>query len=294
MSPYFSVKAVAGMEGLIGGKAEQLDRILNVASEGSAATVMNLSDIFFAFSNDVVRSFSFGSDNSLLSDLEESKKQRENLAKLLTGVPVNKHFPWIANGLAKIMPLVLGQKAIPPAVMEMIQFRANIGKQIQAVFDEKSDTKPDHSIFYDLRDSETLPPEEKTVPRLQDEATLLIIAGTESPAMSLTIATFYLLHHPNLMAKLRHELADARQSAATEDLSLGILLSLPYINAICQEANRLSFGVTRRLVRYSPTETLTYTASSGPYKGTAYVLPPGTLMCSSSLCVHTDEVRTPW
>jgi hypothetical protein len=271
-----------------------LERILDGASEGGGATVVNLSDSFFAFANDVVRSFAFGSDNGLLSDLQEAKKHRENLARLLTCVPISKHFPWIANGLAKILPMVLGQKAIPPAVMDMIQFRANIGRQIRAVFDEKSELKPDHSIFYDLRDSQTLPPEEKTVPRLQDEATLLIMAGTESTAKSLTIATFYLLHQPNLMDKLRQELAGARRTAATDELLLGVLLSLPYINAICQEAHRLSFGVTRRLVRYSPTETLTYTASSGPHKGTAYVLPPGTMMCSSSFCIHTNEVGFIW
>ena len=277
------------MEELLKGKAEQLDRILESAGQGTGA-VVNLSDIFFAFANDVVRSFSFGSDNCLLSDLEEAKKQRENLARLLTGVPISKHFPWLANGLAKGLPLVLGKKAIPPAVMDMIQFRAKVGKQIQAVFDEKADDKPAHSIFYDLRDSQTLPPEEKTVPRLQDEATLLIMAGTESPAKSLSIATFYLLHQPDLMEKLRQELDEARRTATTDDLSLGTLLSLPYINAICQEAHRLSFGVTRRLVRHSPTETLTYTASSGPHMGTTYILPPGTLMCSSTFCIHTDEV----
>ena len=297
LNPYFSVKAVLGAEGVVRGKAEKLGKIFEQAVQkakgGNGDGELNLSDVFFAYSNDVVRAFSFGSDNNLLDDLEEAKKQRENLARLLTGVPLNMHFPWIPNLLAKVLPLFLGEKAIPPAVMDMIRFRAKIGRDIEAIFSEKGEAKPDHSIFYDLRDSTTLPPEEKTVQRLQDEATLLIMAGTESTAKSMTIAAFYLLHQPSVMVKLRQELAEARRASKAEQIPVSVLLTLPYLNAIIQESHRLSFGVTRRLVRYSPTETLTYTATSGPRKGKTYTLPPGTKMSSSTLCVHTDETLFP-
>ena len=175
LNPYFSVKAVLGAEELVKGKGEQLGKIFEQAirsQEGDG--VLNLSDVFFAYSNDVVRAFSFGSDNALLHDLAEAKTQRENLVRLLTGVPLSIHFPWIPDLLAKD----LGEKAIPLAVMDMIKFRGKIGKDIEAIFSEKGEAKPDHSIFYDLRDSTTLPPEEKTVQRLQDGATLLIVSKT--------------------------------------------------------------------------------------------------------------------
>ena len=179
LNPYFSVKAVLAAEELVKGKGEQLGKIFEQAirtQEGDG--VLNLSDVFFAYSNDVVRAFSFGSDNALLHDLAEAKTQRENLTRLLTGVPLNIHFPWIPNLLTKVLPLFLGEKAVPPAVMDMIEFRAKIGKDIEAIFSKKGEAKPDHSIFYDLKDSTTLPPEEKTVQRLQDEATLLIVSKT--------------------------------------------------------------------------------------------------------------------
>jgi hypothetical protein len=155
LNPYFSVKAVLAAEELVRGKVERLGRIFEQAVRsnegGKEDGALNLSDVFFAYSNDVVRAFSFGSDNALLDDLAEAKKQRENLARLLTGVPLNMHFPWIPNLLAKVLPLFLGEKAIPPAVMDMIKFRAKIGKDIEAIFSEKGEAKPDHSIFYDLR-----------------------------------------------------------------------------------------------------------------------------------------------
>lgn len=133
----------------------------------------------------------------------------------------------------------------------MIRFRASIGKDIEAIIAEKGE-KPDHSVFYELRDNPTLPPEEKTIDRLQDEATLLIMAGTESTAKSLTIAAFYLLHHPQILDKLRQELATARTQTEADELSLNTLLALPYLNAVAQEAHRLSFGLTVRHVRYAP------------------------------------------
>lgn len=288
LNPYFSAKSVMSMEGLLCAKRDKLAAIFEDAVR--SGKVMNVSDATFAFSNDVVRSFCFGSDNGLLDDLRTAKSQRENLAKLLTGVALSKQFPWVQRGLATILTSLFGQNAIPPAVMEMIKFRTKVGKDIEVIMaDKTNDHKNGRSVFYELRDTPILPPEEKTVKRLQDEATLLIMAGTESPAKTMSIATFYILSEPSIMNKLRKEFARAREEANVDKPSLRTLIALPYVNALIDEANRLSFGVTRRLVRYSPSETLTYTASYGPQKGNKYVLPPGTRMSSVTYCTHTNE-----
>lgn len=84
------------------------------------------------------------------------------------------------------------------------------------------------------------------------------------------------------MSKLRSEL-----QSLPHDASLTALLQLPYLAAICHEANRLSFGLTGRNARIAPDETLQY----GPY-----ILPPGTPMSMTTLCIHTDEsiFPDPW
>lgn len=184
LNPYFSLKAIMNLEHLFTAKRDKLVARFEEALESKEP--LNISDALFAFSNDVVRVSCFGSDNGLLDDLAKAKAQRENLARLLTGVPLNRHFPWIGRGLAKFLPLLLGDKALPPAVKEMLKFRAEAGKDIEAVFaDKTNDGKGVNSVFYELRDSAILPPQEKTVKRLQDEATLLTMAGTESPAKSM-------------------------------------------------------------------------------------------------------------
>lgn len=121
LNPYFSVKAVGKMEPLIRSEADKLKQILDSALVDQKSEVVNLSDVFFAYSNDVVRAYSFGSDNGLLDDLAEAKKQRENLARLLRGVHISKHLPWIGNVLAKGSPMVLGGKAIPPGVRHLLR-----------------------------------------------------------------------------------------------------------------------------------------------------------------------------
>lgn len=195
--------------------------------------------------------------------------------------------------IGAIMPVVAGEKAIPEGIRDMIAFRNDAGEQIAAILaDQTNDNKGERSVFYELRDTPILPPEEKTASRLQDEATLLVMAGTESTAKSLAIAAFYLLSQPDVLENLRDQIAKAKKQAGGR-LSLSIMPTLPYLSAVIWEANRPSFGVTGRSVRYSPTETLIYTASYGPNKGQSYVLPPRTWMSTVTLCTHLNESLYP-
>lgn len=276
------------MEDLIVSKSDKVARIFERALK--TGEPLNLSDVYFGFSNDLVRNFSFGSDSNLLDDLAEARVQRENLMRLLTGVKINKHFPFIPRIMGKFMPMLFGERGIPPAVMDLLKFKGRAKHDIEAVMaDTNNDKKGRHSIFYELRDSPILPPEEKTVTRLQDEATLIVMAGTESLAKSLQYGSYYLNTYPKTLERLRAELRQARAESEDGQPSLSTLLTLPYLNAVINETNRLTFGVTNRLARYSPTETLSYTASYGPNKGTTYVFPPGTKMGCLTYCTHTNE-----
>jgi cytochrome P450 len=288
LNPFFTPKAIMSLGDRLLAKRDKFVEILATAAKSEKP--LNLYDAFWAFSNDVVRSFCFGFDNDLLADLSTAKEQRKNLARLLTGVPVNTHFPWFQKGLGKLLTALFGPKAMPPAIMDMIKFRAKVGQDIAAILADPQDKeKQAHSVFYELRDSPSLPPKEKTLSRLQDEAMLLVMAGTDSPAKSMSIAAYYLLANPSTMEKMREELSSARRSDKLEEVPLSKLINLPYMNAVIHEADRLSFGVTKRSKRFAPSDTLSYTAISGPYMGTTYVFPPGTILCSSSYCLHTDE-----
>lgn len=62
MNPFFSVKAVLELEPRLTHKVDSMIAILDDAVHSGQP--LNLSDVFFAFSNDLLRSYSFGSDNN--------------------------------------------------------------------------------------------------------------------------------------------------------------------------------------------------------------------------------------
>jgi cytochrome P450 len=71
------------------------------------------------------------------------------------------------------------------------------------------------TVFHEVLESD-LPPEEKGLQRLGDEAQLVIGAGLETTAWALTNATFYILNQPKTLRKLQDELRKAIPDPAAE------------------------------------------------------------------------------
>ena len=94
------------------------------------------------------------------------------------------------------------------------------------------------------------------------------------------------MSNPAILSKLRTEL-----SALPAPASWIQLEQLPYLSAVIEEGNRLSFGVTARKARIAH-EPLTYTPSqhaipSGTSK--SYLRPPGTPVSITILSSHTAD-----
>ncbi|KAA6408542.1 MAG: cytochrome P450 [Lasallia pustulata] len=166
---------------------------------------------------------------------------------------------------------------MPPGALNMVAFSDNIRSEIQQALSDKDRVNDGEkrSIFYELRDNPTLPQSEKELSRLEQEGTLLVMAGTESTAKSMAIAHFHLLSNPEDMSKLRAELQTVPKTASWTQLE-----QLTYLNGVIAEGNRLPFGVMGRVCRIAPNEAL-------KYKG--HVIPPGTPVSSTTLAIHTNE-----
>lgn len=142
-----------------------------------------------------------------------------------------------------------------------------------------------------MLDSPSLPAQEKSLLRLEQEGALLVLAGTESPAKTLTVIFYHLLANSLMLSRLRDEL-----SSVKGDVSWTKLEQLLYLSAVIEEGNRLSFGVTARTARIAH-ESLKYTPSkyvttpSTPQK--SYTIPPGTPVSTSTLAAHTAETVFP-
>jgi cytochrome P450 len=74
-----------------------------------------------------------------------------------------------------------------------------------------------------------------TLPKMHANASLFMVAGTETTATLLSGLTFYLLQNPATLQKLINEIRALRR----EELSLEHLSRLPYLNACFEEGLRL-------------------------------------------------------
>lgn len=244
----------------------------------------------------VVCNYSFGHDNALLQDENRASALRLHLSELLLSIKFNQHFPWIVDAL-DLLPFAVAKYIMPAGVLDMVHFssvctcpmrctctvtdeeqsiRAEIEQILKHYMPEKDNER---SIFRNLRDNSSLPTSEKSLTRLEQEGTLLVLAGTESTAKSLAVAHFHLLSNPDIMQRVRSELQTVPTSASWTELE-----QLPNLSAVIAEANRLSFGVTARVCRIAPDEDLHYNE---------YTLPAGTPVSMTTLSVHTDETIFP-
>lgn len=81
-------------------------------------------------------------------------------------------------------------------------------------------------------------------------ASLFMIAGTETTATALSGVTYYLLQNPQYLAKLTEEIRQANTSF--EDLSLDSLQHMKYLHAVLQEGLRMYPPVPTWLPRDVP------------------------------------------
>ncbi|KAI1327193.1 cytochrome P450 monooxygenase-like protein [Xylariaceae sp. FL0255] len=78
----------------------------------------------------------------------------------------------------------------------------------------------------------------------------LIIAGSETTATALAGLTWYLLHYPDVMAKLQAEVRTAFRDMG--EITGDSTMALPYVHAVIEEGLRLFPPFILALPRYSP------------------------------------------
>ena len=109
---------------------------------------------------------------------------------------------------------------------------------------------------------------------LRDELITLLAAGHETTATSLAWALYWIHHLPEVREKLLQEL-----DALGENPDPNAILKLPYLNAVCQETQRLYPVVMLALNR----------VVKSPLKIMGYCLEPGTLVIPCIYLTHHRE-----
>ena len=194
-----------------------------------------------------------------------------------------KHAPWL-NNVFQSLPDWLTRLA-HPAMAAFIDQKRNTAKQIYDIKhgNNKRNQELSHTtIFHEILNAK-LSEEDKSAPRLSDEAQVLMMAGTLTTAWVFEVSTFYLIRKPKVLRKLKEELRSTIDQG--EVVPLATLEQLTYLNAVIKETLRLTYGVAGRLARIAY-EPLSFTDKK---TGKTWVIPAGTPIGMSNAQLHHDE-----
>jgi cytochrome P450 len=148
-------------------------------------------------------------------------------------IHINRFFPFLISIFRNAPPTLL--RWLQPNMADLFDLKARLRQQADDTLQKQSLKKVDseaRSTIFDALTNLELPENERTLDRLEDESALLLGAGTETTARSITVAMFYLIHNKEIMAKLRAELKTVLPTPLSK-ASWVDLEKLPYLVGYC-------------------------------------------------------------
>lgn len=176
-----------------------------------SGSLVNLSDVNTGLTLDVISAYCFGDSIHALEDPAYGRVWR---LMLLEGTSVNlvpRRLRWL---ITRLRPLPFSSQQGPNAKKGMDPYREWMVTLAPAIGDilagkhDASNQAKHMTIFHAIKDSD-LPPEEKSLNRLLGEAFVLVGAGTETTARTLSVLHFYILSNPTIYERLIQELRKA-------------------------------------------------------------------------------------
>ncbi|PLB53537.1 cytochrome P450 [Aspergillus steynii IBT 23096] len=276
LNNFFSRRSVQELSPMIELRVQQLVQRLEEFHHDQ--TPVCLDDAYAALTSDIITHYCYGRSWGYLETKNFHSDVREVLKDVTGFVHINRCFPWF-TGLMRMVPERL-MRFMQPGKRVMFDIQRAI---YQHALEEGTEPltkgeKPQRANMFEQLNDPSLPAEERTLQRLQEEGITLLSAGTETTARALTVATYHLARDNEIVQKLRSELKTVLPTP-TSRATWTELEKLPYLTAVVHEALRTAFGLVIRLPRVAPTEVLQYKD---------YTIPPGTPVSSSAYFIHRD------
>lgn len=203
LNSYFSKRSVVQLEPLILQNIRKLgERLQNALKTG---VVLRIDGAFTALTMDVITHYSYGKSYNYLDEEDFHISWKDAVLEASANGAMLRHFPAML-AISKAMPPWLLKKLDPQAAV-LLEIQHMVRKQSEeALQNRQKKAESEKTIFDALNDPSLLPPEERTLDRLQDEGQILLAAGSETTAKTLTVIAFHLLNNPGLLSTLRQEL----------------------------------------------------------------------------------------
>ncbi|KAI1850422.1 hypothetical protein JX266_004280 [Neoarthrinium moseri] len=276
LGPFFSKVKVSSQQDMIMRHVQALfDRLSSFAA--SKKTV-DLGAAFTAFVRDVVNEYIFGKHYNDLGkeDFDAGMVVAAQAGGLLWRI--TKFIRFFGPFMRSIPPQWI--MAVSDPVMEAF-FRFMIITMGDTKNFMKAAVSPDddgpRTLVHEIVQSK-LPPPEKSFERIFDEMSTTTGAGYETTAAVIRIAAFHIYSDPNILQKLRAELATA------PDYDWRTLEQLPYLTAIIMEAMRLAPAIATRSARIAQDKELVYAN---------WRIPAGTPVGMTLHLLHQNEEEYP-
>lgn len=164
--------------------------------------------------------------------LQEGQRY-DQLRVLLTELLESLSAPWSASML--FFPRLQKDLGAWSPWGRFVRLREQVNQLLYTEIQERRQTADPSrtdilSLLLSARDEAGQP---LTDEELRDELMTLLVAGHETTASALTWALYWVYTRPDVLTRLREELASAAGSPPT------VIAQLPYLNAVCQETLRI-------------------------------------------------------
>ena len=222
LANFFSKRSISNIQPLIQDKIELLVGKLEKASNSGA--VVNLTTLSAAFTADVISHYSYGvslgcldgNSENILTDATQALTSFRNWLRFS---------PIEFSNMKKLHPLLV-EKVFPKAAT-LLRTHRKISSLAMDVLHAKGSESLKETMFTSLADP-ALPPEERTLTRLEDEGFIVLGAATETTAYSLSVTLFHLLDNPEILSKLYDEIKTVMPKPSTRP-PLSVLENLPLL-----------------------------------------------------------------
>ncbi|KAL8644389.1 MAG: hypothetical protein Q9226_007786 [Calogaya cf. arnoldii] len=273
-SPFFSKKSIADMSNFITDRLDTLCRRIRDSETQGVPIPLGLG--YVAMTTDVISNYALADCYHLLERDDLGSDYHHLMLGFIQSCHFIKHLTVIFN-LMQALPdsVMLWLRPSLRLAMHMIK---KMQSDVQSVIkDLGSDThEPKPGLYLNVIQN-NLGSHDESAETIAREGLSLLLAGSETTAMTLSIVT-YLLANPDKLARLREALEQSIPDSNTIP-PLGQLEAIPYLHACVQEGLRLAYGTSNRLTRVSRT----------PIKYRDWDISTGVPVGMTTIFMHNDQ-----
>ncbi|KAL8830141.1 MAG: hypothetical protein Q9191_001602 [Dirinaria sp. TL-2023a] len=282
-SKFFSKASVRRLQPVIQSLVDKLcDKL---CEKGKIGSPTDMGHAYSALTQDVITEYCFANCRNVLEVKDFAPWYYELVQKASKLIHLQKQFPRLLPTFDLLPdPLV---RATNPLMAQLRTQEKNYASQVQSILSHEDDAdskwRSQSTLFHSLRDDPELPPSEKSLQRLVQEAKSIVGAGTLPSTHLLSITTYHVLANETILRSL---MAELKEVIPNKDIPCPLerLEQLPYLGAIINEGLRLSYGTLHRLQRVHPDRALIFQD---------WVIPPNTPVGMSSFTFHHNSAVFP-